>query len=192
MRNPIRLLRRSRDRANMARSVTPAGTSAPAYTTLLRGLAVVERRMRLEEAVQGAPWAAAGGLGLALGLALAARVTPLLPPAEVALSAAGLVLAGIALRATVAALRRRPRLVVARRADAVLALDEKVATAVALQTHHPSGVSPFLQTAQVADAAASLQAALAALPAQIPVQPARRTWVTPLLLLLLFVAALRS
>src|SRR5262245_52734552 len=139
------------------------------YPALLADLRRVDRRLRSQEAVQGTPLAVAGALGLATGLALAGRITPLLPPEQVAGVAAILVLLAVAGWAGVAFVRRRTRLALARRADRVLNLSEKVATAVDLHDKpRRAGISPALQAAQLVDATDSLAAALPTLPDRVP------------------------
>src|SRR5690348_4002912 len=110
----------------MRPAVPPVETPAAPYAALLRALGVVERRLRRQDAVQGAPLAVGVALALATVLAVAARLTPILPPVEVAGVAALLLIMTVGTRTGYALLRARPRLGMARRADALLALDEKV------------------------------------------------------------------
>ena len=102
----------------MQRTVPPVDTTATPYAALLRALGVVERRLRRHDAVQGAPLAVGVALALATVLAVAARLTPILPPVEVAGVAALLLIVAVGGRTAYAVLRARPRLGVARRADA--------------------------------------------------------------------------
>ncbi|MGI8589317.1 MAG: hypothetical protein ACR2M0_16780 [Chloroflexia bacterium] len=159
------------------------------YNGLLRSLSAVERRLRLVEAVRGLPTALAVGLALAVVPALAARAGPLLPPEGVALLALALVGLALLVRAGVAFARPRPPIATARQADALLGLDEKVATAVALHESLPTR-RPELLAAQLTDAERSLAAALPGLPSRAGLWPSRLSLVPPLLLALLFGAAL--
>src|SRR5690348_12981749 len=174
----------------MRSTARPVETPAAPYAVLLRALGVVERRLRRQDAVQGAPLAVGVALALATVLAVAARLTPILPPVEAAGVAALLLIVAVCARTGYALLRARPRLGVARRADALLVLDEKVATAVEAHDRPRPGEAPMLRAAQLADARTSLERALPDLPARVPLAPGRTALLLPVLLLAAFGAAL--
>src|SRR4051812_45287344 len=101
----------------------------PHYPEVVAGLALVERRLRLQEAARLAPWAAAVALALGVALGVVGRFWPLFDWPLLLLLDAGLMVVALLAVYVYAWLRPRKRLATARRGDEALDLEERLATA---------------------------------------------------------------
>lgn len=126
-------------------------------------------RLRLIEGVTWGAWGLVAGLALALTLALAARVIPLLMSATLVRWAALLTLLGAASGAAAALLRPRSRHRLARALDRRLALADRLTTALEIATDRLRP-TPEMTAAQLTDTqhAVAHADARAALPFRVP------------------------
>jgi len=133
-------------------------------------------RLRLVEGLTWGAWGAAAGLAAGLGLALAARLWPLLMTRSLVGLAGALTSVGAAIGLTVAWLRPRPLPHLARVLDRRLGLAERLTTAVEIGTGHLRA-APALAALQLADTldAAARADPRKALPLHVP------RWVMPVL-----------
>src|SRR5687768_5285548 len=130
-------------------------TGSQSLSDLHASLRRIESRLRLREAVGLAPISSGLALGTAFVLTLLSRLTDRVSLPVVLIADGGLVLAAIATSTLYALLRRRDPMQTARRADALLGLDERLATA--LESAQAHDISPTdretLREIQLQDAA---------------------------------------
>lgn len=145
-----------------------------AFEQLVARLLRWDRRRRWRDALLWLPRGLLAGLLLAVLVAAAARLRPLLTKEEVGYGAAGLALAGLLAAAVILLAQRRTLLQKARFADQHFALQERASTAVEINAgrlHAP----PALVDQQVADAARATAGVDAR--THLPLRPNRQDWV---------------
>lgn len=146
----------------------------------------IHHRRLLRDALLWLPRGALAGLLVAVLVALAARLRPLLDNTQVGAVALSLGLLGLVVAAATLLLRRRTRLQQARFADRHFGLKERAATAVEIAEGRLQ-TPPDMAHKQLADAVHVLQAQDVA--AALPLRAARRDWFVLFLTLVLLAAA---
>ncbi|GAB4574458.1 MAG: hypothetical protein Kow0077_21110 [Anaerolineae bacterium] len=119
---------------------------------LLGHLARWDRRFRLQRSVIWAPRGVLAALVFGVGLAVLARLRPLLMPEQIVLIAGGGAVAGLVIALAVVWLRQHDPLAMARFFDDRFDLKERVSTALELATGAISGPNPELATRLADDA----------------------------------------
>lgn len=132
-----------------------------------------DRRRRWRDALFWLPRGLLAGLLLAVLVAAAARLRPLLTNEEVGYAAAGLALAGLLAAAVLLLAQRRTLLQKARFADQTFALQERASTAVEIGAGRLEA-PPALAEQQVADAARATAGVDAS--TRLPLRPNRQDW----------------
>jgi hypothetical protein len=157
------------------------------FESLRDHLAQWDRRRRTRQVLRLLPRAISAALLLALGLALVARLRPLLTRTELTFVAAGLVALVAGVLTLVVLLRRRDLAGQARFADRQFGLRERAITAVELQTGRLQ-TTPEMHARQIADAATA--AGRVDAERQMPLTIDRREAVVAAALLALLLAAI--
>jgi hypothetical protein len=152
----------------------------------------IEARLRLREALRLAPVAVALGLGAAMMLALVSRFSERLSVPVALVSAAIFPLAALVASTLYALLRPRDPMQTARRADALLGMDERLATALESAQKHDISLADgeMLREIQLQDAAA--RAANLEPARDLPLKVEPRKWLPAGALLVLALAVLVS
>ena len=152
------------------------------FEQLVEQLARWDRRRRASDALLWLPRGLLAGLLLAVMVAAAARIRPLLTNEEVGYAAVGLALAGLLAATAVLLAQRRTLLQKARFADRQFGLQERASTAVEINAGRLQA-SPALAAQQTADAARAASAVDAR--ARLPLLPNRQDWLVVVLATLL-------
>ncbi|MBK8024640.1 MAG: hypothetical protein IPK19_25255 [Chloroflexi bacterium] len=136
----------------------------------------------MQRTVAWLPRALLIALAMGIGLAVAARMRPLLTNGQVGLIALGMAVGAIVLCLLVIWLRRAPTQALARRLDLDFDLRERVSTALALIAGEIRTVA-WLAERQIADAADKASTALGRLEERLPLPFRLRDWLAAIALL---------
>jgi hypothetical protein len=140
-----------------------------------------DRRKKTQQTLLWLPRGLTIALLIGVMMAVAARLRPLLTNSQIALFAAGVVVAAVVICMAVVWGRRKSAIALAQRFDIDFDLHERVSTALELNSGRIEAPD-WLAADQIADAEATTAAALTNLNSRLPLKFVRRDWVMVILL----------